>query len=207
MKALGERGEERVHRVVDDGLQVEHEALVVEAEMEFLLEFAHRLVGLGGDVGHARVAHERHQVQEQVRVSAQVQERREQVLSEGLEVLRVRPGPAHRLHHLPTQFDERRHRLRVAAQYEAEVDVQQAAVRVQQQVAVMPVADAEQVRDRRVAGAAAHVVVEHFRADTSRTGTGTRTRSARRRRRRRRARRCRDRCSRTRTRTCTCTAG
>ena len=41
---------------------------------------------------------------------------------------------------------------------------------------MVSIADSKKVRYGGVAGAAAHVVVEHFRADTSRTRTRTRTR-------------------------------
>ena len=58
---------------------------------------------------------------------------------------------SHRLDHLLAQLHRRRQRLRIASQNESEIHVEQFPARREQQIVVVTIADAQDVRDDAVA--------------------------------------------------------
>ena len=145
---LDDDGEEGLDTVVDDKVEELDGLLVVELQLELVVDFADGFVRFQRDVRNVGLQHQREQVENQIRVSAQVQVGGVAVLLEGLEVLGS--VATHGLDHLLAQLHLRRERFRVPAEDEPEIHVEKFSASRQQQVVIVSIAHAQNVRDDAV---------------------------------------------------------
>ncbi len=156
--------------LVEQALELLDRIVLAQVQQELVLHLEHRLIRLQPDIRDVGIHHERHQVQNQVGVLAQIRKRR---VTECLEACIVRTlRSAHRIHHLLAHLDRRRERLRIAAENVAKVDVEKVTVRREEQVVQMPIAHAKQIGDNAVSRA---------RADKRLKDTGVHTKGRQRR--------------------------
>lgn len=148
MELIDEERHDGAHTLLDALHDVLHGLLVVQLQLELVLHLLHGLVGLERNVGHVGVDHQREEVQDQVRMPSQMQERCSYHDTKFEEILRIHA--THRVHHLAGHLHRRRPNLRIAAQNEAKVNVKQSARLRQQQIVEVPVADTQEISDHAV---------------------------------------------------------
>lgn len=133
---LGEHGR---HTLINQVLHVLDRLLIRQLQLKLLLDFLHRFIRIKLNVVHARVDHQRKQVEYQVGVLPQDQKGRVAVRSELFQLLTFLA--THCFNHLFGELHWWRVRLWVAAKNESKINVEQVAVWCHHQVVKVPVSN------------------------------------------------------------------
>ena len=158
MQAINHHAKHGTHTIGNDLLQQPRGLLLTDVEVEAFADLADGaaagapvLLLQDAHVGDGAAHHQAEEVEDEAAALAQGGVGGEAVALEAGVVGGA--GAAEALDHLLGDLDQRRERLRVAAQDEAEVDVEEVAVGAEQEVLQVPVPDPEDVGDDAVARA------------------------------------------------------